>query len=174
MSDASYRIQPLNDNHIRAAFRSGEEALDNYLKTQAGQEIRRGYAGVFVAVRQGENDVHGYYTLSASSVELSSLPDAVKKRLPRYGQVPAVLLGRLAVNAAAQGKGLGGLLLADALKRSCRLLDDLGWAFFIVKAKRPAAAGFYKHFGFDAFPNEPLLLYLNKKAALNSIGDGRA
>ncbi len=78
MSGLPYRIQPLDANHIRTAFSSGEEALDAYLKTQAGQEIRRGYAGVFVAVEQGESAVQGYYTLSASSVELSSLPDAVK------------------------------------------------------------------------------------------------
>lgn len=169
MTDVPFQISPLANHHIRTAFQSGEEALDRYLKTQAGQEIRRGYAGVFAVVRRGENTVRGYYTLSAASVMLSSLPDSIRKHLPRYGHVPAVLLGRLAVDTEAQGKGLGALLLADALQRSCRLLDDLGWAFFIVKAKHETAAGFYAHFGFAAFPGDPLMLYLNKEAALHTL-----
>lgn len=169
MNAALYRLMPLDANHVRDGFRSGEDALDAYLRTRAGQEIRRGYAGVIVAVKPGENIVQGYYTLSASSVALSSLPDTIRKRLPGYGQVPAILLGRLAVDTANQGKGLGALLLADALKRSCNVLGDLGWAFFIVKAKHETAANFYKHFGFGTFPDNPLMLYLNKKAALGIV-----
>lgn len=171
MSLAPFQMAPLTDKHVRTAFRSGEEALDRYIKTQAGQDVKRGYASVIVAVNPGDDVVQGYYTLSASSVELAALPDKLKKRLPRYGQVPAILLGRLAVNDASQGKGLGGRLLADALKRSCRLLGDVGWVVFIVKAKHPAAAEFYKHFGFETFPCESLMLYIDKKAALLSVGD---
>jgi ribosomal protein S18 acetylase RimI-like enzyme len=141
-----YAIEPLEGRHDRAAFSCGVEPLDRYLKQQAGQERRRHVANCFVAVVEGTSAVIGYYTLSASSVIFDRLPEAFRKRLPRYPEVPAALLGRLAVDFQHRGRGLGEALLLDALCRTLRA--DLAAAIFVVDAKDEQAARFYRSYSF--------------------------
>ncbi len=163
MKAPSLILEPLNSDaatHDRAGFTCGDTALDQYLKTQAGQDMRRGFANVIVAVKPGESELCGYYTLSAASIDLTSLPDKLRNKLPRYGQVPAVLLGRLAVSQNLQGQGLGALLLADAVKRSDR--SELGWAVLLIKAKHEQAASFYHRFGFQSFAHDHLLFWATR------------
>ena len=90
-----FRIEPLGDQHNRAAFSCGVEALDRYLQKQAGQDVRKYVAAVFVITPDG-GSIAGFYTLSAHVINLSDLPDKVAKKLPRYPNVPATLLGTLA------------------------------------------------------------------------------
>lgn len=164
MTVSSLVLEPLSFEaavHDRAGFTCGDAALDQYLKTQACQDMRRGFANVIVGVKAGGNGICGYYTLSAASVDLTNLPDKLRNKLPRYGQVPAVLLGRLAVASNMQGRGLGALLLADAIKRSDR--SELGWAALLIKAKHDQAASFYQHFGFQGFTHDPLLLWATRQ-----------
>lgn len=143
------------------AFCCGEDALDCYLRTQASQDARRGFASVILAVfTNAPHVVIGYYTLSATSVALTALPDALRKKLPRYGQVPAALLGRLAVAHTSQGQGVGALLLADALHRAYH--SALAWHLFCVRAKDDTVATFYTHFGFTSTENAPHFLWLTR------------
>jgi len=135
--------------------------LNIYLKTQAGQDMRRGFAQVIVGTVHGSDQVIGYYTLSAASVNLNYVDEAWRNRLPRYGQVPAVLLGRLAMTEEAQGQGLGGLLLADAIRRADR--NELGWAVFLVKATNERAAEFYHRFRLRPFGQDPLLVWITRR-----------
>lgn len=139
-----YRIELL-DSHGRAAFVSGSDMLDRYLKQQATQDMRRRVASCFVAVDAADK-IAGFYTIAASSLVLDLLPKEQAKRLPRYPTVPAILLGRLAVAQAHQGKRLGGALVADALLRAARA-EVMAYAM-IVDAKDDAAMRFYAHFGF--------------------------
>lgn len=168
MSPQPFLMEPMGTGHDRACFHCGEPALDRYLHQQAGQDMKRDIATVIVATRGDSQSVLGFYTLSAASIELSGLPDATRKKLPRYGQIPAVLLGRLAVAEEMRGTGLGGLLLADAVKRACR--GEIAWAVFTVRAKHDRAAAFYRHFGFAPFEGEPLTLWITRKDALGIIG----
>lgn len=105
------RIEPLGSSHNRAGFSSEVPALDRYLVQQAGQDIARHVAAVFVLIEPPSPAVIGFYTLAATSVLLQALPPSVVKKLPRYPQVPATLLGRLAVDAGARGRGYGSLLI---------------------------------------------------------------
>jgi GNAT superfamily N-acetyltransferase len=158
------RLEPLrtgSTGHDRTNFSCGDEILDRYLATQAGQDMRRGFANVIVAVHPGSEMILGYYSLSAASASLEDLPETLTSRLPRYGQVPAVLLGRLAVDLSAQKRGIGSLLLADAVKRAHG--SELAWALFLVKAKNERVSDFYRHFGFAAFAREPLWLWNTRK-----------
>ena len=139
-----YRIERLA-NHDRANFISGSDALDRYLHQQAGQDMRRRVASCFVAV-DSAGQIAGYYTLAATSLLLDLLPAEHAKRLPRYPTVPAVLLGRLAVAKAQQGKRLGGALLADALIRAAGA-EVMAYAM-VVDAKDDGAVRFYQHLGF--------------------------
>ena len=103
---AQYRIEVLAESHDRAAFSCGVDALDRYLKTQAGQDVRRRIANCFVAVSAGSAQVAGFYTLAAASIPLTALtPDQVRK-LPKYPVLPAALLGRLAVDTRHAGESL--------------------------------------------------------------------
>lgn len=108
MSDAPCSIVKLDtEKHCRHTFDSGSESLDRYFRQHVTQDVRRRVTTCYVALTD-EQRVVGYYTVAAASVPLSDLPDELRKKLPRYPAVPAVLLGRLAVDRAFQGKGIGG------------------------------------------------------------------
>jgi ribosomal protein S18 acetylase RimI-like enzyme len=114
-------------------------------------------ATCFVALADGQR-IAGYYTLASASVPLTDLPADIAKKLPRYPSVPAVRMGRLAVDQAFKGQGLDGALLADALDRAAR--PEIAAYALIVDAKDEAAAAFYRHHGFIALPESPLALFL--------------
>jgi ribosomal protein S18 acetylase RimI-like enzyme len=157
MSGAPFRVLPLDAAHDRAAFCSDSEPLDRYLREQATQDIRRRVAACFVALADGQR-IAGYYTLASASLLLADLPASIGKKLPRYPTVPAVRMGRLAVDQAFKGQGLGGALLADALARAAR--SEIAAFTLLVDAKDEAAAAFYRHHGFIALPDLPLTLFL--------------
>jgi GNAT superfamily N-acetyltransferase len=120
VSKAPFRISLLSAEHDRSAFNSGSKPLDSYLRQQVTQDSRRRITACFVAL-DADNRIAGYYTLASASLLLSELPADIGKKLPRYPSVPAVRLGRLAVDQNFQGQGLGGALLADALDRAYSL-----------------------------------------------------
>jgi predicted GNAT family N-acyltransferase len=143
----SYRIDPLSDHHDRAAFASGVEPLDRYLRTQAGQDSRRRVASCFILTRADEPaQVLGYYTLSSLSIALTDLPPSIAKRLPRYPVVPATLMGRLAIDSQHRGKRLGELLFFDACLRVLR--SEIATFALVVDAKDAAAERFYTRYRF--------------------------
>lgn len=160
------RLTPEQD---RDGFSCGVAALDTYLRRQAGQDMRRGFATVITAREAGAPEkVVGYYTLSAAPVLLSDLPEDMGRRLPRYPAVPAIRLGRLAVDAAAQGRHVGSLLVLDALARACA--NELAWALFLVDAKEERAARFYKRFLFRRFEESGLALWMTRRQAERLAG----
>lgn len=162
MDDALLRqpIVPLDDSHDRRSFHCGVEPLDRYLHVQAGQDQRRRIAACFVLPEAAGSRIAGYYTLSAFSVAGESLPAPFQKKLPKYGQIPCTLLGRLAVDLAYRGRGVGQHLLVDALQRALLHSAEVGsWAVF-VDAKDDAAHRFYSKYGFTSLPTTPRRLFL--------------
>ena len=117
MKSAPFRLEPLSREHHREAFHCGEDSLDRYFRTQATQDIRRRMANCFVAVEALSGEIAGYYTIAAASISFVDLPSELAKRLPRYPTLPAVRIGRLAVDTRFQGRGLGAALPADAARR---------------------------------------------------------
>ena len=107
---------------------------------------------MFAAVPKGSSEVVGFYTLSAASIERTSLPTSVARRLPRY-PVPVALIGRLAVDRRRRGRGLGSALLADAFRRVIRASEALAIYAVIVDAKDAQAQAFYERFGFIRLPD---------------------
>jgi len=153
-------VAPLSKQHDRKAFDCGEASLNQYLDRYANQDVRRRFNRVFVASPPGEPQlVIGYYSLSAGSLAAADLPAKFRRRLPRY-PVPVVLLGRLAVAKPHQGKGLGGILIADALQRIALASQVMAVYAVIVDALNERAAEFYQQFGFIRLPNQPLKLFL--------------
>jgi GNAT superfamily N-acetyltransferase len=150
-NDFSLSIEPLGEKHTRAAFSCGVEALDSYLRRQAGQDARKRAAVPFVATTDG-HAIAGYYTLSQHAIALELIPDDIAKKLPKYPMVPVTLLGRLAVGREFRGQGVGAALLVDALCRSLATSEQVASAGVIADAKDEGAAGFYKKYGFVELP----------------------
>lgn len=165
MSGAPFRLAPLGAAHDRARFNSDSEPLNRYLQEQVNQDIRRRIAACFVALAD-EQRIAGYYTLASASLRLADLPASTGKKLPRYPTVPAIRMGRLAVDQAFKRQGLGGALLADALDRAAR--SEIAAFALVVDAKDETAAAFYRHHGFIALPDSPLTLFLPLAAVQRS------
>jgi ribosomal protein S18 acetylase RimI-like enzyme len=159
VDEPSLVIEPLGSHHDRAAFSCGEPALDTYLQRQASQDMRRHVAQVFVALGDAPGKIAGYYSLSAAGFGKDELPPALAKRLPHY-PVPAAVLGRLAVVREQQGRGLGAILLLDAIRRVVRASTTIAMYAIIVDAKNARAQAFYEQYGFRAFASEPHRLFL--------------
>ena len=156
---SKFVIEPLGLQHDRAAFSCGVEALDTYLRKQAGQDLKKHAAVPFVITHDGKT-IAGYYTLSQFALELDAVPPEVAKRLPKYPTVPATLLGRLAVSTAFRGQKLGETLLMDALHRSLQSSRQVASAAVIVDAKDASVASFYRKYGFLDIPKVERRLFL--------------
>ena len=153
-----FRPEPLGEEHERSLFRCGEDALDRYFQTQVTQDIRRHIANCFVAVEAITSTIAAWYTISAASIPLVDLPPDEIKRLPRYPTVPAVRIGRLAVDRRFQGRGLGAALLADAAART--LKADAAAFTLLVDAKNDQTIAFYQRFAFRVLVSQPGTLFL--------------
>jgi ribosomal protein S18 acetylase RimI-like enzyme len=167
MTPAPFRFETLGDGHDRAAFRCGDNALDRYFQTQVTQDIRRRITNCFVVVEAATNRVAAYYTLSAASIPLVGLPPHEAKRLPRYPTLPAVRIGRLAVDQRYQRRGLGELMLMNAVHRT---LQDAAAAFaLLVDAKNDQAVAFYQRYGFRPIAGQPRTLFLPLATAQKTL-----
>ena len=109
-----------------------------------------------------DDGLAGFYTLTQDNIASDDLPPALIKRLnlPRYDRIGASLLGRLARDLAYKGKGVGELLLVDALKRSLAMSRQIASAAVVVDAKDEKARKFYQGFGFFPFPESQKRLFL--------------
>jgi GNAT superfamily N-acetyltransferase len=152
-----WRIERLG-SHDRSTFASGVEPLDRYMREQASQDVKRKVAVCYVATDLVTGNLAGYFTLAATSIALVDVPADLQRKLPRYPSIPAARIGRLAVDKAFRGQGLGGLLIADALKRV--LASDMGVFATVVDAKDDRAARFYEHHGFVRLGSQPRVLFM--------------
>ena len=152
-------IRPLDKGHDRSGFSSGQSELDDWFRRRASQDERRNVARVFVA-SEDDAQVIGFYSLSSFTLALEDLPDDVARKLPRYDAIPAALIGRLARDVRARGKGIGELLLADAIQRILGAGRILAVLAIVVDAKDQNASAFYQSFGFTPLPNHPKRLFL--------------
>lgn len=146
--------------HNRSTFYCGKESLDNYIRKQASQEFKKRVAMVFVLVDSPNTDVIAYYTLSSYTIALTELSDPFAKNLPRYPLLPATLLGRLAVDRTQQGKGIGELILIDALKKALEATSQVASLAVIAEALDGEAVKFYQKYGFQLFKQNSMKLYL--------------
>jgi GNAT superfamily N-acetyltransferase len=155
-------VLPLTGSHDRQGFDCGRHELNDWLRKVARQHQDKGLSKTFVATGVDAPDcICGYYALTLAELENRHLPEAWRRKLPR--RIPGVRLGRLAVDWQHQGKGLGELLLVDALTRARRVYTEVGGIGLFVDGIAEQAAGYYRRFGFQACPDSPLLLFLPAK-----------
>ncbi len=157
-------IEPLQSRHNKADFECGIKQLNTYIQKQAGQDAKRRISRTFVATTvEIRNKIYGFYTLSSLSIGLTELPEAVSRKLPKH-PIPAALLGRLAVSTDTQGKGIGQMLLADAIKRTLSISQDMAIYALVVDAINDDAQHFYEQFGFTTLSGTQRRLYLPLKS----------
>ena len=148
--------EPLAPDHDLDAFESGVAELDEWLKRRARRNEAAGASRTFV-VCAGRRVV-GYYSLAAGSILHAAATGRVRRNMP--DPVPVLLLGRLAVDRAWQGKGLGADLLADAVLRSIGAADSIGVRAILVHAISDAAKAFYEKHGFRSSLIDPMTLMI--------------
>lgn len=157
---ARWRIERLAPVHDFASFACGEPELDRYIQTRAAEDESRRAASIYVLVEAAEPSRGiGYYTLSMFHLRRSAVTKADRRKLPRYAEIPAVLLGRLAVDRGFRGRGLGSVLVVNALRRALDTSAAVAAAAVVVHALNEDAARFYEHQGFVRFVDEPWQLY---------------
>ena len=137
--------------HDRTDFRSGDPLLDDWLRRYAGQNRRRDTAATWVIVDPGERVV-AYATIAMTAVDRSTAPDAVRRRAP--DPVPALLIGRLAVDERHAGQGVGTALVGHVLATAVELNRKAACRAVIVSAQHAAARGWWERLGFTAFEPE--------------------
>lgn len=153
------QLLPLTGNHNRQGFDCGRQELNDWVQKTARQHQEKGLSKTFVATLDETPDcICGYYALTLVELESRTLSEAWRKKMPR--RIPGVKLGRLAVDKQFQGKGLGELLLVDALSRAQRIYQEAGGIGLFVDAIDAQAATYYQRFGFEAMPDNPLLMFL--------------
>jgi ribosomal protein S18 acetylase RimI-like enzyme len=166
-----FALQKLTPAHHRSFFSCGEEPLDRYFQSQVTQDARRRIANCFIAVETATDRVAAFYTISAAGIATVDLPQDEVKRLPRYPSLPAIRIGRLAVDRAFQGKGLGAAMLADAAHRAMQM--EAAVFTLLVDAKSDAAVAFYRRYGFRPLETAPRSLFLSLGTAAKIFGQER-
>ena len=162
-----YRIEVLSSDHNRAAFSCGVEPLDRYFQTQVTQDIRRHITNCFVAISTETGDVAAYYTMASASIPTPDLPAEERKRLPRYPTMPAVRIGRLAVDIKYRNLGLGRILIMDATAKTLNAAPA-SYAL-LVDAKDDKAESFYQKHGFRNLTDMPCVLFLPLATAQKAL-----
>ncbi len=161
-------IEPFDpQKHDREGFACGVPTVDNFFKRTANKLAQANHLRVYV-LSDASGSVIGFYAINAHSVDYTALPARFARNRPGHGQIPAAYIAMIGVDQRHTGKGFGGDLLVDALKRIAGaaeaiglavvmldILDD-GDATAIARRKR-----LYESYGFQPLAEKPLRLFLS-------------
>lgn len=157
--------EPLNPSHQTNEFDSGNSALNDWLKQRSKKnEDQRGSRTYVVCV---DNTVVAYYCLASGGIAHTVATGKVRRNMP--DPIPAVVIGRLAVDQRWQGKGIGSGLLRDAVLRTLKASEIVGIRAIFVHAISEEAKQFYEKHGFTASPISPMLLMVKLDDAIASL-----
>ena len=153
--------------HGREMFDCGVSALNDFLRTRARKEMEAGTSACFVLVPESAAErIAGFYTLSAAAIRRSDLPEALVKKLPRYPELPATMLGRLARSLEFKGQGIGNRLMISALWRAVEGAKQVASWAVVTEPKDERASRFYESFGFRALTPYRLFIPIKDAAEL--------
>ena len=165
--------------HDRAAFSCGTIRLDNFLERTARKHQAGDFTRVWVATEIGSAGILGYYALNAHALEGDDLPAELTKKASRFGGIPAVYLSMIAVDRRHQGRGLGRILLADALSRAAAVADQVGLKAVVLDVIEDGGPEimerrrtFYAGMGFRSLPSRPARMFISIETVRNARGWG--
>lgn len=162
----SIRIEKLARHHRIEDFSCGQRQLDRFLALYALQSQLANASQTYVAI--AGDLVIGFYTLVVGEAAYEDAPERLLKGMARH-PIPLMILARLAVDAAHQGRGIGEGLLKDAMRRTVAAADIAGIRALAVHAKDDSARKYCERFSFESSPTEPLHLYMLVKDIRRSI-----
>ena len=170
-----YRIEALDPGrHHREGFTCESQELTEFLRKRARKEMEARASACFVLIPLSyPAHIAGFYTLSAAEIATANLPEAMRKRMPRYHTLPATLLGRLARDEAFRGQGIGDRLIQDALARAFAGSAEVGSTAMITDPKDERATAFYRGFGFLPLTGNRLFLPMTEIVRLAQGGGAR-
>jgi GNAT superfamily N-acetyltransferase len=166
---AGYRVERLDKKHPRRQFRCGEDRVDDWLATKALQHQEK-HLSVTKVLCDESGGIAGYYTLATGQVDFGDLPAALSKQLPRRA-LPVAVLAWLGVSSAHQQRGLGKLLLAQALRDCHEAGQIFAFVAVILDCLNDTAKAFYQHWDFAELPGHPYRLFLSAKQ-LDALMEG--
>ena len=149
-------LEPLDQNHLVDQFNSGEAEFDDWLRQSAWRNQAAGFSRTYVTTDGSR--VVGFHCVSAFALLRTDATGRARRQGPR--QIPAILLGRLAVDREAQEQGIGAGLLRHAMELAVAASETIGVRMLVVTALRPEAADFYQRFGLTASPTNALDLMI--------------
>jgi len=161
--------EKLSAAHDLSAFDSGEPALDDWLRRRALQNEETGVSRTYVVCVGSK--VVGYYALAVGAVAHVAAPGRIRRNMP--DPVPAMVLGRLAIDRAYQGAGIGTGLLRDAILRTTQAADIAGIKVILVRAISDGAKRFYERYGFVASPVDPMTVMITVAEAVRLLASLR-
>jgi predicted GNAT family N-acyltransferase len=129
-------------------FDCGDAALNDYFHRYARKNQGQLYGVTYVCICPPTH-VIGFYTISNTTIPRTGIPDALLRGLPKYQDIPAILLGRLAVHRDAQGKKIGELLISHCFD-VCLHMTKICGARYIITDAYEGKTGFYEKYGFRA------------------------
>lgn len=156
---AGFRWERLERDHPRRQFSCGQPQVDQWLRTKAWQHQKK-HLSVTKVLVDADDRIAGYYTLATGQVDFSDLPADVTKRLPRRS-LPVAVLAWLGVSSGHQGKGVGRLLLAQALRDCYEAGDTFAFVAVVLDCLNDAAKAFYQNWDFQELPGHPYRLLVS-------------
>ncbi len=159
MKISGWHEAPISKKFDRAAFDCGDNTLNQFLQRYARQSHQQGGAKTYLAIRDQDNKILGYYSISPASIAYQRAPEVIQRNLPRH-EIPAFRLGRLAVDVSFQGQGLGGQLLLAAGRRCLLVAAQTGGIALLIDAKNEQVADWYASYGAIPLTDAPLSLLL--------------
>lgn len=162
--------ESITETHDLIAFDSGEPALDDWLRRRALRNESSGGSRTYVVCTDPGQRVVAYYCLAAGATAHAVAPGRVRRNMP--DPIPVMILGRLAVDRAFQGRGLGRGMLRDAILRTIQAASILGIRAILVHALSDEARQFYQRCGFHASPIDPMTLMVTVAEAESALTGG--
>lgn len=154
---------PLLDTHILDDFDCGVASLNDWLKRRAVANQKNNASRTYVVT--DEQKVIAYYCLSSGALALNDAPSTIRRNMP--DPIPVAILGRLGVDTAWKGQGLGTALLQDAVLRTMQAAEIVGMRGIVVHAISEEARQFYQYYGFSPSPTQPMTLILSIKKVIH-------
>ncbi len=154
-----WREEAISKAYDRKIFDCGDKNLNDFLQHYARQSHLKSSAKTYLAIDNSDNKILGFYSLSPATIEYSNVPETIINRLGKY-DMPVFRLGRLAVDKAYQGKGLGGQLLAAAIRRTYLASQQVGGIGLLIDAKNEQVAKWYVSYGAVQLVERPLSLVI--------------
>ncbi|OWY65860.1 GNAT family N-acetyltransferase [cyanobacterium TDX16] len=152
-------VQLLDKSHARESFDCGSVALNQFLKQTARQHVQKGISRTFVLIDSDHpQEIIGFFTLTLCEVRIQELSPKWAKKYPPI--VSGIKLARLAVDQNWQAKGIGGILIVEAMRRAIVVAKNAGGIGLFVDAKDEAAKNFYLRYGFESLESSALQMFL--------------